>query len=261
MDGSGARSRSDLAQQAMEIAAAGLGGTVGLVGGLPGAVLGAAGSQLAVAVAGAVWAAYNTRRQYRAAVPLTYVALAQDCDIQEVQRRIESDPELTDLAGRCMLAAAETSLDAKLVALGRVLNNVLEDKATLDLDGLVAEALGAVEPPHLKVLAYLDSHYQSDNGRHVNVYGVHGALPELGLGVRPILSTLQSRSMVYEEVGYGEVSRRNPRTPWLDVKPEIRILRNSWGITEFGHEILARLRQAADDLTQDVGDGATEHRA
>lgn len=228
------------------VAAAGVGAVAGLVVGGPiGAILGAIGIQSAVEATGLLWDTVRETRQERSAVPLAYAAHVSGATIEELAEQVRSDPDLLELFGLISYEASATTLQAKLLALGRVLANVLEDKAKLDLDYTIADALGVVEPAHLKVLAHLDRTWRGQAGEAIEIYALHEALPELGLGLRPILSALLSKALVAEQVQYGEPARAPRLGPQQLPLMSVQELRRLWTITEFGHDILGRITAVA----------------
>jgi hypothetical protein len=191
--------------------------------------------------------------------PLAYAAGSQHRPVEEIIRLVAGDRDLLALFQLVTERAADTRLDWKLFALGRVLANVLEDNAKLDLNYTVADAIGVIEPSHLKTLAYLDQFWKGQVGQAIDIYGLHEALPELGLGLRSILTALQSKALVSEHVEYGEPDRA-PRIgaqaaslPLMSVAE----LRRLWIITEFGHAVLARITAAADEYAEATGGTTT----
>ncbi len=66
--------------------------------------------------------------------------------------------ERVELLVRVIEAAARSTLEAKVTALGRVLADGLREDGDTDEALLLAAALAAIEGPHVAVLAHLDAH-------------------------------------------------------------------------------------------------------
>ncbi|SRR6266536_4186710 len=172
---------------------------------------------------------------------------------EELLERIRSNERLLDLAVRVVAAAAETTLEAKVRALGQALarGTLASDDAIIDMERFMVDTLAALEAPHLRVLQQINQRY-SGYGRRTTPDGqrqAHGwtfeALasrqPGLRPVMRPILSVLTAQALIFDTaVGtWGYSSGKSER----------------WIITEYGRRFLDLLEERGseepDPPTQD----------
>ncbi len=141
------------------LAAAGAGGVVAelvLGGGPVSAVV--AGGMVPVAVQAA--AVVHRRWRDKAGRALQVAADALDAGLDIFDERLPGHDERVELLARVIEAAARSTLEAKVTALGRVLADGLREEGDTDEALLLAAALAAIEGPHVGVLAHLHAHPQ-----------------------------------------------------------------------------------------------------
>jgi hypothetical protein len=125
------------------------------VGGPDGAIAGAAAAPYLLAF---IQIAGDARRQRIGSAEHLLAVTGDDLgkSPDELREIVVSDPRLLELAARVIEAAGRTTMEDKLQALSRVLANGLRDDAAIDEAVFVADALSAMEPPHVLVLRTID---------------------------------------------------------------------------------------------------------
>jgi hypothetical protein len=145
---------SEVARVAGETAGATLGGLVGFaVGGPVGAIVGAA-----VTPALEKWASLCIAEfKRRGVVVVGAAAVGSGLSEDEVLDAVLSDPDLQPLLSRILEAIAHTDSKEKLLLLGTVLGEAINNRPNrLDEDFLIVAALDDLEPVHLRVMELLE---------------------------------------------------------------------------------------------------------
>jgi hypothetical protein len=160
--------------------------------------------------------------------------------------RMKGDSRIAELFLQSAEASIRTSVDAKAVALGRILADAAtatsEDE--IDKDELLSLALVDTELPHVRGLAALavypsDSELYAEHGRdeHERINSDERRIARLQAvksTPAPVLSALVRHGLVGQESGY---------SLYID------------GVTDFGRELLAYLEDqagSADDAAQEL---------
>jgi hypothetical protein len=215
--------------------AAGSGATAGLLAAGPvGSAIGGMGSQLAVDAVSDLLHAILARRHARAGVPLVLAAAELEMTVTDLSAKLSADPRFDQLTATCVAAAANSTVDEKLGALAKCLANGARDDALVDNETLVADALAAIEAPHLLVLEFLNQSYMDDHARPT-LTSVYMELRYSKANVRPLLAALVGKALVLETPLYRS-----------DFASD-RVSALYYQLTEFGHEILARIHLAAGE--------------
>lgn len=137
--------------------AAGAGGVaVGTaVAGPAGALLGVVAQEAVSEAAQRLVRLIVRRREERAAQVMAVGAGLSNAGIDRFAETIESSPELLALLAETVQAAMETSLEAKIYALGRCLANGVRDDARVDAERLRVRGLARIETQEAKLMAVL----------------------------------------------------------------------------------------------------------
>ncbi|SDN76866.1 hypothetical protein SAMN05428965_1536 [Geodermatophilus sp. DSM 45219] len=231
--------------------AAGVAAAAGLaVAGPAGGMIGSAASQMAVDLTEAMASKLGERRRQRTAVPVEHAAECLGIAVPEVTDRLTDEPELEHVTTTVLIGALSTESHEKLLFLGRVLANVLTDRAVLEEEQFLAQAIAAIEAPHVRLLDLIESQ-QTKSGRIVSQYALGGA--ELGAAFSAVLKTLESVGLIASS---SIVEMRNgpmPRHPTPGEKPpQVPVATPHWVATELGKALLKRLREiAAGDIPSD----------
>jgi len=142
---------------AVEVVAATAGTGVGaLLGGTPGAMVGAAMQPLLARALQRAGAEIGLLRRQSAAQVLDDASRRLGRRPDDVVELATRSPQSAQLLAEALFAAARTVNEQKVRALARALANGLrDDEARPDEEQLVVAALGEVEAPHIKVLTHL----------------------------------------------------------------------------------------------------------
>lgn len=236
-----------LGSMAVRGGVAGFGAAAGLVvAGPAGVVVGAVGSQMAVDMTGALWQRLGKKRQERASVPILYAAAATNQPIDELTELLADDPAFEQIVTTVLVGAVSTQMTQKLIALGRILANVVEDPAKVDEEQFLALALNAVEAPHLRLLDALDRQ-QTVSGQVVSQESL-GSL-NLGESWAAVLKTLESSGLIWNQPVMRMVDGPSGLRLPHDKPPEkVPQSRPHWGVTDLGKTLMNRLRDVAAEL-------------
>ncbi|MGH7883787.1 MAG: hypothetical protein ACREN8_12950, partial [Candidatus Dormibacteraceae bacterium] len=131
------------------------------------------------------------------------------------KERLSSDVERVELFVRVLEAAAPTTLNAKVIALGRVLAYGLEEDADMGEAFMVAAALADMEAPHVLILQRIneqpiapeETRTNQDRGWDKN--DIAQAMPEFNTTLDGILAGLSRHGLLMD---MGRVRRRNEIT-------------------------------------------------
>ncbi|MFD9657113.1 hypothetical protein [Streptomyces mirabilis] len=104
------------------------------------------------------------RREERAAQVIAVGAATSGTDLDRFSHTIEDSPELLALLSETVQAAMQTSLEDKVVALGRCLANGVEDDTRIDAERLRVRGLARIETQEAKIMAVLGQP-QNPDGR------------------------------------------------------------------------------------------------
>lgn len=137
-------------------------------------------------------------------------------DDERFVRRLQDDERLRDMLREALEAGARTSVEAKRIAMGRVLGQAVKDDAQIDDSAAMLQALAALENPHFALLARIRT-FADSAGQLGGGFGV----PE------PYKSALIAEGLV-------TVSIQTIRPTGLAVT----------GLTDFGRRLLSWLHEA-----------------
>ncbi|MGW3447368.1 hypothetical protein [Streptomyces sp. NPDC001076] len=210
----------------------------GPVGALAGAAGGALLQEAINEVVPRLAEAVNRRRHERAAQVIAVGAATSNAGLDRFTETIESSDELLALLSETVQAAMETSLSAKVHALGRCLAHGVDDDTRIDAERLRVRGLARIETQEAKIMAVIDQP-QPAGGRD----------PWLGWNRAEILDHLPGYTAVLDasmallvaeglaaDAGVGGFGGGGPG-------------REQWNLTDFGRDCL-RLLQAVTPSTQ-----------
>ena len=146
----------------------------------------------------------HRRRNEDWAIEIALRTFPEGIDI--FKERLPSNVERIELFARILRAAAPTTLDAKVIALGRVLAYGLEDDADMGEAFMLAAALSDMEGPHILVLQRIhEQPVAPENARTNQERGwdkndIAQVMPEFNTTLDGILATL-SRHGLLTDVG------------------------------------------------------------
>jgi hypothetical protein len=206
-----------------------LGGALGtaVVGGSAHEVAGAAGAGLGVAVVSEIAARVRARREANVVSALDAVAEMCHLSLREVGDRIAEDERLLHLGSRVLEEAARIVEDERRRALARTVANAIADGDVVEVEGVVARALIALEAPHVQVLARL-SHPQPGSSAAFARWPIYSlkmledCLPGAAEVLDPIMAVLEREGLVF-------------------AKGSAHFAKREWTITDFGRRCLRRL--------------------
>jgi hypothetical protein len=177
-------------------------------------------------------------RDSQAGRTLELAARQANLGLEELQRRLAGSPHRLQLTAAALAAAANTTLEAKLRALGRALATgaLTTDDAVIDEQRFLVDTLADLEAPHLRVLHQLSIEHE---GYWPEVYapgqeGAHGwslrdladSLPGQEAVLEPILSVLAGHALALDTA---------------DGTLEYRLEGRRWVVTDYGKRCLAEL--------------------
>lgn len=209
-------------------------------------MIGSAASQMAVDLTVAMASKLGERRRQRTAIPIEHAAERLGLSIEDVTERLSNDPQLEQVTTTVLIGALSTESAEKLLFLGRVLANVLQDQATLDEELFLAQALIAIEAPHVRLLDLIERQ-QTSSGRLVSQYAL--AHSELGAAFSAVLKTLESVGLIAGSQIVEMNDGPRPKYPEPGEKPpKIPVATPHWAATELGKVLLTRLRDISEDV-------------
>ncbi len=230
-------------------------------GGALGAIVAAAGGELTVEGVRRVFGRLDEARRERAAVPMAFAALSVNAAPDELFERIEHDPKLAALAYSATVAAAESTMVAKIIALGQFVAEAVSDPTRVDQEQLFVDALRPLGEPHVAVLSQLrPASGMRRSGR--SLITLRQGNPNLGYGLESVLHTLESGGLISEQTSQREV-RETPRIPIPGVprSPNGPTTKSQvfteWMITDFGIGLLKRLEAAHSEASAWAGTPVT----
>lgn len=91
----------------------------------------------------------------RSARTMAAAADASGLGVDDAINRLLALPEGIPLLAEALNAAARTTLEAKVEALGRSLGNLAADPAVIDSESIWIRILADIEPPHVRVMLHL----------------------------------------------------------------------------------------------------------
>lgn len=186
-----------------EVASVIASGVASSVAGPEGAVLGAALLPLFRGMT-----ALDRRHQARAVEVVASAAACCDNDIEGLVRWAEESAPRLDFLGRVVDAATRTAEEAHLQALARVLAEVVQDEARLDVAPLYIDALATMTPADVRVLRLM---IEKSNWNLELIEGGGGAvdwqpaqlaeaLPELFQGIDALVARLQQLGCIAPKI-------------------------------------------------------------
>ncbi|HET9897680.1 MAG TPA: hypothetical protein VFQ44_22345 [Streptosporangiaceae bacterium] len=196
----------------------------------------------------------NKERVERATYALILGVALAGIPVDEFDKRCEEDPDLALLCAKVVLAAQDAAFQDKLYGLARSLASALEDGSRVSAEILFATIISQVEAPHVRLLAQFErpradialtsDARPEDQDPEQNWYNAKQlAMLDPGLEhvLAPLLGVLASNGLI-QRAGQGGMGFAGPG-------PEI----TSYSITDFGKELLGRLRaQPLDAVTTKV---------
>ena len=193
---------------------------------------------------------FNQMQLVRADRAWNHAAAICEVDPQELPALADSTSKEFLLA-TALQAAADSALEEKIVALGKVLADGLRgDDALVDTTTMLASAFGDIERQHVRVLDYLAGE-ASPMGLSVGprLRGAPVALVEFleansgyRTSISAIVATLERHGVVRTE---GEPLKKKDLV-WSTSHVGSIQLQYRYRITPFGDELLGRLREAGE---------------
>ncbi|NYI81261.1 hypothetical protein [Nocardioides panzhihuensis] len=185
---------------------------------------------------------HHTKTQFaKAGAVLSIAADRRQVDPDQLAD-LADNPSKEFLVATALRAGANSTMPAKVVALGKVLAEGLSnDDAKVDTATMLALAFGDLEVAHIRVLDYL----AGEAGPHgpkraVSVVDFLEANPGYGSSISAIVATLERHGIIRTD---GEPLKN---LAWRVTHMDHAQLPYRYGVTVFGHELLARLREAVD---------------
>jgi hypothetical protein len=172
-----------------------------------GAQVGAAAAT--VAAVSTVVSAARERREARAVQALDAAAAVADVDLDELLNRLLADPKRTELAARALSAAAASTLETKVAALGRALATgaLTADDAKVDEQLILVAVYADLEAAHVRVLAVMaeetppvvreqwDARRNTQGWRRAQIAE---RLPGYGVTLEPVLAALLGHGLLLD---------------------------------------------------------------
>lgn len=137
--------------------------------------------------------------------------------------RLRSDERLLDMLVEAAEAARRTEMEAKRIAMGRVLAQAMKDDAQIDDSAAMLRALAGLEAPHFRVLARLAAQPR------VQIGAGDEDVPE------PYLSQVIAAGVLHATEGL--------------ISPTANSFAGAAYVTPFGHELLRWIREAGTDTS------------
>ena len=187
---------------------------------------------------------FNQMQFGRAGRAWNIAAAICDVDPQELPALADSTSKESLLA-TALQAAADSVLEEKIVALGKVLADGLRgDDALVDTTTLLASAFGDIEAPHIRVLDFLAGDVTPvvpvGPPRAVSLVDFLEANPGYRISISAIVATLERHGIIRTE---GEPLKN---LAWRAGHMHSTQLPHRYRVMPFGHDLLERLREAID---------------
>ncbi|GAB3065048.1 hypothetical protein [Pedococcus soli] len=115
----------------------------------------------------------------RSAQTMAAAAAVSGLGVDDVIDRLIAMPEGIPLLAEALNAAARTTLEAKVDALGRSLGNLASDPAVVDSESIWVRILADIEPAHLRVMLHLAADHPQRPG-HMNYLRAQDLEPVTG---------------------------------------------------------------------------------
>lgn len=179
-------------------------------GAISSVVIGPGGGALvggAAAAVSTVVSAARERREARAALALAVASAVANVDLDELLNRLLADPRRTELAARALSAAAASTLETKVAALGRALaEGLADDDAKVDEQLVLVAVYADLEAPHVRLLAVLAEEDPPVVVEELDARNIEGwrraqiaeRLPEFGVTLEPVLSVLLGHGLLFD---------------------------------------------------------------
>jgi hypothetical protein len=238
-----------IADVGSDVAAAAAGAGIGLIGGPIGSVIGAAVAPLIARGVQLVLSAYAQRQWARAERLIRLAANIADIDDSVLLERMQRSPELEDIFVRTLRAAAEASVERKLLALARSLAALATDGvARMQWETVFVRVVADLDDAHVSVLERFTRSANElglgdggpefqDPPASLNAVQLDLAIPDPD-GIRDsLLATLvQHGLLAYATHTAATFGGGSP-------------LPATWSLTEFGRAVLRRL-DVVDELLE-----------
>ncbi|MER7622756.1 hypothetical protein [Streptomyces sp. NPDC126503] len=175
-------------------------------------------------------------RGERSARVLATGADEANVSLDRLVHTVESSPDLMALMAEAVQAAANTPLEAKIIALGRCLGRGVRDDTRVDAERLRVRGLAGIESPEVKLMELLDTEtlpVREHGGRWPGWRRpeILDSLPGFASSLDASIARLTAEGLVRDD-GIG-------RYPGEDGYREM------WILTSFGQDCLALLRAVA----------------
>lgn len=197
----------------------------------------------------------DRQRRERATYTIVLGTRKANVSIEEFERQCEQNPNLMQLFTKIVAAAQDAVFQGKLNGLALSLANALEDGAQVDEEILFATVLGLLERPHVRLLANFERNpaelapdeanpedyvKQAQSGQQWSYNS--GQLARLDPGLehvlQPLVAILAANGLIIRMTeGMG--------MSFGSVRPE----HIGYSITDFGEQVLERLRWHAETLS------------
>jgi hypothetical protein len=161
-------------------------------------------------------------------------------EAEEFLRSFAASPARLELLSSVIEAATHATTEEKIRVLGGALAaGALGDDAVVDVEQLFVRALADLERPHVRLLDQLrqDPAHPLEQMRRWSAPELAHNL-DLGPAVHPLIAALQRHGLIEQRQNTVPTQRNLQRIPPADV---------SWSITDFGLQVLDRLRSAGDE--------------
>lgn len=186
---------------------------------------------------------FNQMQLGRAGRAWNIAAAICEVDPQELPTLADSTSKESLLA-TALQAAADSVLEEKIVALGKVLADGLRDDALVDTTTMLASAFGDIEAPHIHVLDFLAGDVTPVGPvgppRAVSLVDFLEANPGYRISISAIVATLERHGIIRTE---GEPLKN---LAWRAGHMHSTQLPHRYRVMPFGHDLLERLREAID---------------
>jgi len=198
----------------------------------------------------------DRQRRERATYTIVLGTSMANYSIEELERVCEQNPDLLQLFTKIVTAAQDAVFQGKLNGLALSLANALEDGSQVDEEILFTTVLGLLERPHIRLLAdfernpselapdeanpedYIRQAQQSGRPWSYNSGQLAMLDPGLERVLQPLVAVLLANGLIVRMTEGMGMSLGS-------LQPE----HIGYAITDFGRQVLERLRWHAEDLS------------
>ncbi|MGY4925303.1 hypothetical protein [Streptomyces sp. 900105755] len=186
----------------------------------------------------------RSTREQRALTALSAGSDEAGLSLDRLVHTIETNPELLTLMSEAVQAATQTSLEEKIVALGKCLGRGVRDETKIDAEFIYIRGLAEIEAPEVKVMQVLDQPTRPapENYSQPNWHGwvrseILRDLPGFTATLDASLARLTAAGMVKDD-GIGRIPADE------DSEKEM------WILTDFGTKCLSLLKAVSPTTTE-----------